>query len=744
MEQINNENIWRGLTNQYSLSKTLRFGLSLNYEKNYKNNKEKEHYTHKILETEIKFIYDKLKSELEDKKDFNEEELLERVKYCITEIEFFYNDWEKFFRRGDQIFIIKDYYKILAKKCLFDIPKETYDKKKKRYKKKIYPENSSLNSLPNKDKIISYWNKNLFYFQKLQKELEFEIQKSELALKNNLSNQKPNLVDFRKKSLAIFNIANEILKPLNDKSINFSNSIFIDDKNESNLKNFIKIYESRIKLEEDIEELKVLFKSYGGNSFYKKITLNPYTLEKKSENYDEQIKKIISNLKLISLFNDLKNKDNFEIRDYFLNKYKKIDLFKSSVENSNGKNKVRLFSLIQSIQLFKFKALKPIVKYELSKFIEKNYQDELNLNQNEIYSILNNIGENIEIGKEYNDQKETFDLNSYPIKLSFDYAWENLAKSKYYEVNFDKNQCSSYLKTNFDVDVENNSNFILFSKLSYLKEQLKNIDYNNDGNNREKNLKDYKERVNIILSELKYFKIKHFDKKSKEFKEGNIFSKKELEKLEISIDSWINLTDDERKNYKKNNSDIFKNYNTAKQKLGRKRGEQKNNIEKYKNLTQIFKTLSQDYGEIFSELRDKLREIYEINKVEDLGLIIEDINNDKHLFTVPKIKYKNLLEKLIKENKGELKVYYIKSLTSKTLNKIIKNKGAYKEFHNHICYKKLEKNKIKEDWDQYKNSTKLLSYVKYCLENSQMAKNQKWAEFNFDFSNCNTYEDIEK
>ncbi|MFP4402135.1 MAG: zinc ribbon domain-containing protein [Candidatus Nanoarchaeia archaeon] len=724
------------MKNRYSLNKTIRFALSLNYEKNYIRNEEKTHYTHKVLENEIKNTYDKLKESLYTKKDFNEEELLIEVKDCITKINSFYKEWRNIYIRSDKLFIIKEYYRILGRKCLFDIPKEKYSKKQKKCVRIIYSDNTSLNSLLNKDKITNYWNKNFFYFQKLQKELEFEIQKYELTLKNNLSNQKPNLVDFRKKSLAIFNIANEILKPLNDKSITFLDLNFLYENKKNNWKYFGVNDELRIELENQIEELKNLFKYYGGNSFYKKITLNPYTLEKKVENYNLEIKDIISELKLIDLLNSLKSKNKFEIRNFFLNKNEKIEHFKNSVYKKNDKEeKAKLNILIQSIQLFKSKPLKPIVKYELSKFLEENYKQDLNLNQDEIYTILNNIGENIEIGKEYNEEKEVFDLNNYPIKLAFDYAWENLAKSEYYEVSFDRELCENFLKTNFEINIKSNDNFILFSKLSYLKDQLKNIDYNNNFKNRNKNLEEYKQKVKEILNELKEFKIEiNQNKKIPAFNKND-----DIGSINKNIISWINLSDEGRINNKENNSDLYKDYNKAKQKLGLKRGEQKNNIKEYKKLTQIFKTLSQDYGKKFSELRDKLNERYEINKIEDLGIVIEDENKDKYVLTIPK-NYKDILYKdLLKKNNGNLKGFYVKSLTSKTLIKIIKNKGAYKEFNLDYDF-----NEIKINWDKTKKNKYFLNILKNSLQESTMAKIQYWNEFNFNFSNCNFYEDIEK
>ena len=156
-----------------------------------------------------------------------------------------------------------------------------------------------------------------------------------------------------------------------------------------------------------------------------------------------------------------------------------------------------------------------------------------------------------------------------------------------------------------------------------------------------------------------------------------------------------------------------------------------------------------DYGKKFAELRDKLREQHEVNKISHVGAILEqpyENSVDRYLLIASVEKgWQNLLFRNFteeKQNEDDVKVYYVKSLTSKTLIKLIKNKGAYKEFHS--SKETVNHKKIKKEWGKYQDEPELTTYLKDCLENSSMATEQKWGEFGFDFSNCKTYQTIEK
>ena len=176
------------------------------------------------------------------------------------------------------------------------------------------------------------------------------------------------------------------------------------------------------------------------------------------------------------------------------------------------------------------------------------------------------------------------------------------------------------------------------------------------------------------------------------------------------------------------------------------RGEQKNKIKKYYKLTQIFKDLACEFGKNFAELRDKFREENEINKINFCGIIIEDEKGDRYFLLQKinreeKIKENNNDINIFDINEGDLKTYQVKSLTSKTLNKLIKNKGAYKDFHS---LGGIDIKQSKKNWADYQNKDELISALKNALTESKMAKDQKWDEFGWDFSKYNTYDEISK
>lgn len=183
--------------------------------------------------------------------------------------------------------------------------------------------------------------------------------------------------------------------------------------------------------------------------------------------------------------------------------------------------------------------------------------------------------------------------------------------------------------------------------------------------------------------------------------------------------------------------------------MGLLRGEQKSKILKYKDLTNEFKTIAIDFGKNFAGLRDKFREENEINKITYCGIIVEveveDEKTDRYLLLQP-INDKNDTTKhndtkIFEANDGELTTYQVKSLTSKTLNKMIKNVGGYQDFHS--CGG-IDSKFAKEKWEIYQNNDGFLKALKKALTGSAMAKDQNWSKFSWDFSGCKTYDAIAK
>ena len=382
-------------------------------------------------------------------------------------------------------------------------------------------------------------------------------------------------------------------------------------------------------------------------------------------------------------------------------------------------------------------------------------------------------------------------MKKYPIKLAFDYAWENLARSQYCDrdMNFPKEKCKDFLKEQFGID-SSNGNFKLYAGLLFITENIATLEYG-EPNDKAKIISKIKERIkefdpNKNLAELQEAKelkekIKKLEKwkKKKEIqkvREKNkplydrfekikhlITMEKYFPEIEKAIKDYLNKSKTEREKIRKEKTDeTYLAFLKAKQKIGLVRGEQKNKIKKYSELTQTFKDLASNFGKKFAELRDKFREENEINKISYCGIIVEDKNCDRYLLLQPiqpindNNNKSNCNDTQIYETKrGELTTYQVKSLTSKTLNKMIKNTGSYKEFHYCSCeenkigekeYKKccgIDSKKVKEEWAAYQNEDTFISALEKALTNSIMAKSQKWAEFNWNL-NRDKYDEIAK
>lgn len=421
----------------------------------------------------------------------------------------------------------------------------------------------------------------------------------------------------------------------------------------------------------------------------------------------------------------LKGKSSEQIEDYFF----KLDKFKTYHDEKQ--------SVILRTQCFKYKPIPFLVKHQLAEYIATQNK----WSEDDVLKVLDAIGAIRSPAYDYAKNKDEFDLKNYPIKVAFDYAWEQLANSVYTTVTFPEEMCEKYLNAIYGCEVREEPVFRFYADLLYIRQNLAVLEHKNNlpSNPKEYILKIEKTFENIVLP----YNIDKF----KTYKE-DILAK---------INGGNNFTD----------------YSKAKQQLGLVRGKLKERIKAekvsqkdrygkvknsyenpYTKLTNAFKTISSTYGKTFAELRDKFKEKSEITKITHFGIIVEDKNQDRYLLANglqhstenQHNQVEAILNKL--DNSSEFTTYQVKSLTSKTLIKLIKNhttkSGAispYADFHT----SKINVNwkQIKEHWDTYKSDDSLIRYVKECLTNSTMAKNQNWAEFGWDLSKCNSYEAIE-
>jgi hypothetical protein len=514
------------------------------------------------------------------------------------------------------------------------------------------------------------------------------LQQFEKAKQQNRDDKKLNEVELRKLFLSLANLINETLEPLCNGSICFPDSEKITDReNDKKLQNFVFDNNFKEKLSKQIENLKIYFRQNGGYVPLGRVTLNKHTAQQKPNKVDNDINKLIEKIKLQKFIKEYTND-------------KQLNDFIKTTKNKSEKIKDNELSLIEKIQLFKYKTIPVGVRHELSEYLFKICK----IDKEQIKKLLQEIGKPQSPAKDYKDlqNKEEFDLHKYPLKVAFDYAWESLAKNEYHtDIEFPKEKCQEFLREVFNINIGNNKDFKLYSALLFIRENLATLDHSKPNN------------IDIYIKNVE-----------------TTFKKIGLEKHTKTINTIINW-------HKKLSNIQQLDYDKAKQTIGQLRGGLKNTIKCFKDLTEYFKVLAVEFGKKFAELRDKFNEEYEINKISHYGIIVEDTNADRYFLLTELSESREEVENLFtNENKG-FKTCTVKSLTSKALWKLLhNNKGISEDFHtkNWNCPKKRENLSHEEN----------LQYIIECLKESAMAKVQNWAEFGWNFDKCKTYEDVEK
>lgn len=697
--------------NSYHLSKTLRFGATLKKD-------EKKSKSHEELKEFVDASYEKMKSSASINESLHEKEFVKKCELCHNEIIKFHEDWEKVYYRVDQIALYKDFYRQISRKARFDADKQNSQLITLTSLSGIYQ------GIKRSQYIINYWKENLTRQSRLLKDFSQQLQQYKTALdKNDKAHTKPNLINFNKTFMVLANLVNEVVVPLFNGAISFPNINKLGDEESHLIKFALKDYSDLVGL---ISELKDAIATNGGYTPFARVTLNHYTAEQKPHIFKNDIDSKIGELKLIELVGQLKNRSPKEIEEYFF----KLDKFKTYHDENQ--------SVIVRTQCFKYKPIPFLVKHQLAEHIatQKKWSED------DVLKALDAIGVIRSPAYDYANYNDGFDLNHYPIKVAFDYAWEQLANSVYTTVTFPKEMCENYLNAIYGCKVSEEPVFKFYADLLYIRQNLAVLEHKN---NLPSNPEEY-----ILKIEETFEKIVPLD---------------DVKKFEIyknNILKWIN------------NEHNHKQYTDAKQQLGFIRGRLKERINAkeetrkdkygkiksykvnpYTKLTNAFKTISSKYGKTFAELRDKFKEKSEITKITHFGIIVEDKNRDRYLLANglqhDTENQQNQVEAILGKlgNSSEFITYQVKSLTSKTLMKLIKNhnpspkaKSPYADFHTSKI--RVDWDKIKKEWDKYKSNPQLLQYVKDCLTNSTMAKNQNWAEFRWNLENCNSYEAIEQ
>jgi hypothetical protein len=682
--------------NLYQLSKTLRFGLTQK-EKIKKDGYKGDIYnSHSQLNNLVKSSEEKIIKDIKNnEKAIKYTELpVEEIRECLNGMHEFLSDWEQFHTRYDQIAVLKDFYRSLERKARFDGFWKNRENKKQPQSQEI--KLSSLNNLyenkKRRDYIIDYWDKNIQITKLKLNEVIFVLKQFEEAKQQNRDDKKLNVVELRKLFLSLTNLIKDTLEPLCNGSICFPDIEKItNSENDKKLQSFVFDNGLKEELLEQIESLRIYFKQNGSYVPYGRVTLNKYTALQKPNKADEEIAKLVDDLRLKE----------------FIETYKNFETFENEIEKNREKiERIRdeSISVIEQIQLFKYKTIPAGIRFALAKYLSKKY----NKDEKALKQLFDKVGQPKSPAKDYKDleNKEKFDLYKYPLKVAFDYAWESLAKSEYHhDIEFPKEKCQEFLKKIFDVDVNNNENFKLYSTLLSVRENLATLDHGKPNN------------IDIHINKIETVRNNKTDLK---------------ENIIKNIDTVVNW---HKKLPNTNRSD----YDKAKQTIGQLRGGLKNKISKFKDLTNVFEELAPKFGKAFADFRDKFNEEYEINKISHYGIIVEDTNNDRYFLLHKLNENREEVEFLFPYETEGFKTYAVKSLTSKTLWKFLHNeKGASEGFHmtdqNWCCPKKRE----------YLSSKINLEYIINCLQNSKMSEKQNWAEFGWNFDKCKTYEEIEK
>lgn len=695
-------------TNQYQLSKTLRFGFTQKEKVRKENFDGSIYQSHAALreltiESE-RLIKGKLKSNTDTALP------LEKIRACIEEIKRYTDTWSKIFTRDDQLALSKEYYRVMARKARFDAFWKNYRDVKQPQSQivRLSSLKSKYNGKERKAYLVDYWAGNLQTVKQRLVDFEPAIRQFESALKDNRTDRKLNEVDFRKMFLSICKLVNETLVPLCNSSLCVPDlEKLLDNEASQELRDFVMM--DIFQLQEQIEALKIYFGENGGYVPYGRTTLNKYTALQKPHAFDEEIEAILVKLKLSDVINNLIKQD--DVSDYFENVKDKI----GQLSNSS-------MSVIECVQLFKYKPIPVSVRYSLVEYFHRK----LGIDKDELGTLLDTIGKPKSPAKDYADlqDKGDFNLYKYPLKVAFDFTWESLAKAQYHEgLNFPEVQCQKFLENIFFVNTSCEA-FKTYALLLHLRGLLAKLDH-----------EEPNDREAIIDKAISLMNEDAFPKVPLRGTKGDSANQ--------AILSWLQLSKEEQVYKKEKKDQSYNQYEKAKNKIGLLRGEQKNKIGKYREVTEQFKDLASNFGKLFGALREKFQAKNELNKITHYGTIIEDNNQDRYVLLYPLSEGIIDLDKLfVHEESGTLTSYYVKSLTSKTLNKLIKNKGGFKDFH--MDGQQPDWERVKKRWSVYKDDKAFLKYVKRCLNESEMAKAQNWGEFGWDFSSCDSFEEIER
>lgn len=636
--------------NLYQLSKTIRFGLTLK-NKIWKNGKEG-YCSHSELRDLVKVSEKRVHDSVPAKSSKDMKSVLKSIIDCTANMKQFMSDWKKVSLYHGQIELDKDYYKMLAKKIGFNGKKKSYDKEKNVVSFKMpSKQNIPLNQLSFKDekgddpldRITSYWKHLFISAEGKWREASEQQSQFESAIKLNRDDHRPNEIELKKTFLAFASIVKEMLCPIINGQIMFARLDKLDSSRQDNqfFLNFVTDNSSKSKLLAEIDLIKAYFNDNGGNVPYCRATLCEKTAlkDKNSTVDDNDISGLISKLQIDTIIREYNSADDFMNSIYnSLYKEKNMDSIKKLIDDEDQ-------GLVKRALMYKYTPIPSNVRRDIAKVLSVESEK----TEEDIFDFLRDLGFPRSPQKDYADLKDKseFNIESYPLKVAFDFAWEGVARSIYHDyTDFPKDVCQNFLSTYFGVQMDTKE-LRQYADMLELNALLSTLDNNNSVPADQECIIG---KVTSILEKFNKKGIKDFDRHKK------------------NIENHIN---DIKKEFERK-KEAPKAYDDTKRDIAMQRGQLKNDIKNYKELSESNKKISPELGKKYASMRDKIMKANEHNCVSHFALIVEDANSDRYL----------LLQKITEDEKGRifrklnnkdgLTAYYVNSITSSATAKMIR------------------------------------------------------------------------
>ena len=633
--------------NEYQMTKTIRFGLTLKNKIPVGGGNV--YQSHSALKDLVDVSEHRVRTSVTVGVNKDMSSMLNSIIECTSEMKNFLSDWRRVSSYKGQIELDKDFYKSLTKKIgFYGFKRKEYRDKSGNTKVSKIPQARSilLNTLPAKDDkgydpascITNYWVDLLLSADQKWREATEQQSQFAAAIAQNRDDRRPNQIELKKTFLAFASIVTELLCPIINGQLTFAKLDKLDSS-KSNDKFFLDFAGdniSKLQLLSDIDYVKAYFNDNGANVHYCRATLNEKTAlkDKHSSAENNDISSLIHELRIDEILRKYENADDFMKALYETSakeKIKRIDDFKG-------------YGMVYRALLFKYKQVPSNVRRDIANTLS----DPINAKEeyDGICDFLRDLGTARSPQKDYADltDKSEFNIESYPLKVAFDFAWEGVAKSLYHENSeFPMDICKQFLRKYFDVQ-ESSKKLKQYASMLELNALLSTLD---KGNPTDRDA--IVSNIESCMEDIDWTEIKNGDRHK-----GNI-SHHITSKTAGKYDKY---------------------YEDTKRDIAMMRGRLKNEISQYDKLTKSYKDISMRLGKKYAEMREKIMDANEHNRVTHLALIVEDENLDRYLLLQNVVD--NESERIFRRvnKKNGLPVYYVNSITSSAVAKILRKLNA--------------------------------------------------------------------